>query len=571
MQKFSRCLDFILSHNLIMATLFVLIGIIVSLCLRYEIIIDLYNYHYFVPWAFLHHRTFTDIALAAENSYHNPLIDIPIYLLVKYFNHQPWVYYTYFGVFWGLLIFVFYKICRNILQPSQKAELFLALIIAMTGFATLSQIGTSSQEVILALGTMTTLYWLHKEIFITAKERPLVISAAGFLLGAMFGFKYTAVTYCLGAGFTLILFFKHLQHPIKTVFYFALGGILGFLCIDGFWMWRLYQEFGNPLFPYLNNIFKSDYIDAKMFSYNSVLYKKSFLDYLIFPYLVSFNQENRIAAEAFYRDPRFAIGYSLLLIAAISYLWSLITPKKRQLNVGTLFLVVFAFVSYVVWLFILPIMRYAIPIELLIAILGVMYFFTLKPKSAIGFALWCSAGLIMLFTLFAGLPYPNWGQRLGETQILYKNNVHLPQNSLILTVNYGTGATAARIAENNPDVKFANITTPFTMEGTKLAQKIEQYKKNSDYIAYMAVVKTPLTAFDYHTPTKYVFVDKRMKNSYENIRYILQNAIGIDKFYCQDISNAPHMLKVFLCIDKKDKRTVFPSSQRSVILKPRNK
>jgi hypothetical protein len=49
MQKFSRFLDFILFHNLIMATLFVLIGITINLCLRYEIIIDLYNYHYFVP------------------------------------------------------------------------------------------------------------------------------------------------------------------------------------------------------------------------------------------------------------------------------------------------------------------------------------------------------------------------------------------------------------------------------------------------------------------------------------------------------------------------------------------
>ena len=87
MQKFFRCLDFILPNNLIMATLFVLIGITLSLNLRYEIIIDLYNYHYLVPWAFLHHRTFTDIALAAENTYHNPLIDIPIYLLVKYFNN----------------------------------------------------------------------------------------------------------------------------------------------------------------------------------------------------------------------------------------------------------------------------------------------------------------------------------------------------------------------------------------------------------------------------------------------------------------------------------------------------
>ena len=569
MQKLARYLDFMLSSNLIMASLFVFIGAILSVNLRYEIFFDLYNYHYFLPWAFFHDRTFTDIAMAIENSYHNPLIDMPVYFLVQYFNEQVWVYYTFFGIFWGLLMFVFYKLCRNVLRLNQKIELFLILMISMTGFATLSQIGTSSGEVFLSLGTITTVYWLHKEIFITAKERPYVIFCAGFLLGAMFGFKLTAVTYCLGAGLALILFFKYLQRPYKTIFCFALGGIIGFLCIDGFWMWKLYQEFGNPLFPYLNNIFKSEYIDKTMFSYNSALYEKSFLDYLIFPYLVLFNQEERIAAEVFFRDPRFAIGYTLLLIAAGSYLVSWLKKQKYQINIGIMFLLAFVVLSYLVWLFVLPVIRYAIPMELLGALLGVLYFSAIKPKQIFGFAVWCGLGIILLFALFSGLPYPVWSKRAGETQLIYKNDVHLPKNSLILSLSAGTGAMAARIAENNPDVKFANMTAFFVMRGDKWTEKIEQYKKDSSYIAYMTVLKSPLKEFDYHTPTKYVLTEERLEGLLSNLKYVIQNYIGVDKFYCQDISKAPnHLIKVFLCIDKKDKDMIFPSSQKSMMFNP---
>lgn len=567
MQKFSRYLNYILSNNLIMILLFMLIGITISINFRHEILFDFYNYHYFLPWAFFHNRTFTDIALAVENSYHNPLIDFPIYFFVKYFNTKIWLYYSFFGILWGLLIFAFYKICRNVLQPNQKIELLLALIIAMTGFATLIQIGTSSGEIIISFGIITAIYWLHKEIFITAKQRLWVIFGTGFLLGAMFGLKLTAVIYCLGAGLALILSFKYLRQPIKAIFLFALGGLIGFLCVDGFWMWNLYKEFGNPLFPYLNNIFKSEYIDTKMITYNSTLHKKSFIDYLIFPYLVSFDQENRVSAEAFFRDPRFAIGYTLLLIATVTYLWPWRQKQKEQPNTGIMFLLTFAFLSYIVWLFVLPISRYAIPIEMMIALLGILYFYKIKPKSTIGFTLWCSAGLIMLFSLFAGLPYPTWGRRLTDTQLLYPSKVHLPKNSLVLSVSYGTGAAAAQIAEDNPDAKFANISAPFALKGSILGEKIEEYKKNSDYIAYMVIMRTSLTAFDGYTPPQYVFMGESTTNWHANLKYIVQNEIGIDKFYCQDVSNAPHLTKVFLCIDKKDKDKIFRTSAKSVLFK----
>src|SRR5262249_31395557 len=38
---------------------------------------------------------------------------------------------------------------------------------------------------------------------------------------------------------------------------YALGAACGFAGLHGWWSWRLYQEFGNPVFPYFNQVFHS--------------------------------------------------------------------------------------------------------------------------------------------------------------------------------------------------------------------------------------------------------------------------------------------------------------------------
>ena len=556
MKNFSKYIDLILKNNILMFVLFCAIAIVISLHFRYEVIADFNNYHYYLPWAFFHNRTFTDIALAMENSYHNPIIDMQYYFLVEYFNDNLTVFYTYTGIYYGILMFVFYKLCRLILKPEQKIELLLTMIIAMTGFAALSQIGTSSNEIIVSIGVMISLYMVYKELFVLRKERWLVFAGAGFLMGLMLGLKLTVVIYCVALGVTLILFYKKLKTPVKTICLFTIGGLLGFLTVDGWWMLILYQHFGNPVFPYFNNIFKSPYYAEEFLTYKD-FYKKTPSDYLLFPYKASFQLSERITAESPMLDVRLAVGYTLLWITILVGIFkrNLLESVKQHKNI--VFLVVFSVISYALWLQIFSIIRYAIPFEMLIALFIVLYFSALRPKNLIKFVLWTSGCIILSFMLLSGLPYISWGNRLAETQLVYENNVKLPENSLLINLSSGTGLAATQIVKNNPDVKLVNETSNLTVEGKKMHDIIEEYKENSSYRAYLVSLKSPIGEFDRYTPTNIIKSDN-LKEVFENLQFIIRTELKPENFYCKDISNTHNMMKTFLCIDKKDKYSIFP-------------
>lgn len=559
MNKILKFIDFILKNNILMLLFFCIIAVSISLHFRYEIISDFSNYHYYLPWAFFNDRTFTDIALAMENSYHNPLADMPYYFLVKYFNDNPTVFYIYTGMYYGILIFIFYKLCRLVFKPEQKTELLLTMIIAMTGFATLSQIGTSSNEILVCSGIMAGLYLLYKELFVLQKERGYILFISGGIMGMMLGLKLTVIVYCVAAGCTLILFYKILQTPVKTIVIFALGGLTGFLIVNGWWMYILYEHFGNPLFPYLNNVFKSPYYAEKFLTYSD-FYEKEAADYFLFPYKASFQLNNQVTSETEMLDVRLALGYTILLATIIVGIFkrNLISIIKQHQNI--VFLVVFSVISYALWLQIFSIIRYAIPFEMLIALFIVLYFSALRPNDLIKFALWASGCIILFFMLLSGLPYSSWGNRIGDAKLVYDNKIHLPEKSLLISLSPGTGLAATQIVKNNPDVKLANETSKLSVEGTKLHDTIEEYKKNSKYKAYLVNLKSPVAEFDRYTPINTIKGDN-LEEIFENLQFIIKTELKPEYFYCKDISKSHFLLKTFLCIDKRDKDAVFPPEE----------
>lgn len=556
MNKLQKLFYFILKNNILMLLFFCAVGIFLSLYFRYEMISDFNNYHYYLPWAFFNDRTFTDIALAMENSYHNPLVDMPYYFLVEYFNDNLTVYYTYTGLFFGILIFVFYKLCRLIFKPEQKIELLLTLIIAVTGFATLTQVGTCSNEILVSSGIMAGLYLVYKELFVLQSERGKIFAVAGYIMGVMLGLKLTAVIYCVASGCTLILFYKKLQTPVKTIGLFALGGFFGFLTVNGWWMFILYEHFGNPLFPYLNNIFKSPYYADKFLTYSD-FYEKEAADYFLFPYKASFQISDQVTSEAEMLDVRLALGYTLLWITLIFGIFkkNLLALIKQHQNI--VFLVVFSVISYALWLQIFSIIRYAIPFEMLIAVFIVLYFSAIRPQDLVKFALWASCCIILFFILLSGLPYASWGNRLGETKLVYDNNIKLPENSLLISLSPRTGLAATQIVKNNPDVKLANETSKFSVEGTKLHDTIEEYKRNSKYKAFLINLKSPVAEFDRYTPVNIIKGDN-LEEIFENLQFIIKTELKPENFYCKDVGEGHSVIKTFLCIDKKDKDSIFP-------------
>ena len=68
MNKIDKKITQIMQNNYIMCAFFLIIGILISVIYRYEILSDFNNYHYYLPWAFFHNRTFENIAVAMENS-----------------------------------------------------------------------------------------------------------------------------------------------------------------------------------------------------------------------------------------------------------------------------------------------------------------------------------------------------------------------------------------------------------------------------------------------------------------------------------------------------------------------
>src|SRR5262249_41014709 len=83
---------------------------------------------------------------------------------------------------------------------------------------------------------------------------------AGTLLGMSMGLKLTNCMFVLGLAVAWLWRFNFSVRYFGGGIMAGLGIILGFLIVDGWWAWRLWTEFQNPLFPFYNEIFKSPMI-----------------------------------------------------------------------------------------------------------------------------------------------------------------------------------------------------------------------------------------------------------------------------------------------------------------------
>lgn len=281
----------LLKNNSFILFLFLISGGLISAFLQYEAVWDFINYHYFNAWAFINGRVGYDVLLAGLNSFFNPLADVPLYYMIEYLNDYPRIIYFIQGLWFGALWFVFYKICLMYLDVTtlrDKLVLILCLLIALSGYATFKQIGTSTNEVMLAFLVMSGLYLLLKELFEIKSGNWKTFVLSGFLFGSAMGLKLTAFIYCVVIGFCLIVFYKQVKFPIRNILLFTFSGLIGFLVFDGFWLWKMWQMFENPFFPFANRFFKSSWLSAHNFTDNNFT-PKNWSDFALWPLIQSFS------------------------------------------------------------------------------------------------------------------------------------------------------------------------------------------------------------------------------------------------------------------------------------------
>jgi hypothetical protein len=326
---------------------------------------DFRNYHWYIPYAFLHGRLGFDIAVAHQATYYNPLLDTPFYLLATHLH--AWLALGILGAIQGANIVPLYFLCRSLLriEPGRLIAAIVALL-CMLGSLTLYLAGATYYDNVMSLFVLSALAVVianrEKLRCGSVRQNASIAALAGILVGAAVGLKLPEAPFAVGFAAALVVLPGDPRNRLARLGGALGGGILGFAIFEGFWMAEMLRLTGNPIFPYFNEHFHSPL--ALSAPYRDLRFIPRSLEHqLLFPLLFSFDW--RVADDLPFRDIRVGVAY-ILLVAAIP-VWFLPRHRENPLVVPDVAAALFAFAaaSYAIWLKIFAIYRYIVILEML--------------------------------------------------------------------------------------------------------------------------------------------------------------------------------------------------------------
>lgn len=503
-------------HDVIIFLAFIILAGILSISLGTDRSTDVYNYHIYNPWAFLNNRIGFDLLPADIQSYFNPLLDIPYFLMIKYFNNHPMIITFLWGFSYALFLFMIYKISALIFKNYCKlGTTIVSIMIASGTVMVVRHIGWLSPDILIGDFALIALYLILKSF---GKDyHPKLIFIAGLIAGVATGLKYTAVIFAIPLLVTFLIFFKKFTNTKKSFLLLFAGMVTGFLITDGFWMFILYKEFHNPLFPYFNWLFHSDYINmpnvfTSDFSQGLNNIQKQTL--LLYPFYYTF-------------DRYFQIFYSLIFINLLTIPF---VKKENFENIFKInldyadFILIFSFMSYLILAKTFAIVRYYAPVYgmvgiiIIITLLKIFYILSriiqfTKEKTKINFIpdiikyhyLYIMLSLICLSIAFI----PNYksittrpGARIPIGEELIKiSNANIHDNSIVL-VERGTGIV---IPFQNPYAKYIGLNS---YRFTKTDKVLLSDK-------YIQQIKTLIQKYPKHV---YILANRRYPEQNEHVK-----------------------------------------------------
>jgi hypothetical protein len=323
---------------------------------------DLRNYHYYNGWAFLHGLVGRDLLVAQTPSFYNPLLDLPYAWAAGWMDARLLAFLL--GALHGgnfiLLTLLGERLLAEALPPRWRT--WMALLLAAAGCAgavALSEIGTVFYDNVTSWGLFATLLLLARWWPRLSEGDHRAAFLAALPLGLVFGLKQTMAIYAIGLCPALLLTLPAPPRRRLTIaFAFGLGIVAGLLATGGFWMLHLWHSYGNPTFPYFNQLFhspwglNSDYRDP-------AFEPKSPAHWLLFP--LYFALDSRIACEVSFFDLRLPLLF-LLVPAALPLVW------RRRPQVALICLALA--ITYVVWIRLFAIYRYLVAVEMLAPLLA---------------------------------------------------------------------------------------------------------------------------------------------------------------------------------------------------------
>ncbi|MBI5590200.1 MAG: hypothetical protein HY881_06920 [Deltaproteobacteria bacterium] len=435
---------------------------------------DLRNYHFYNPYSFLYNRMDFDVLPSQVANFYNPLLYVPFYYAVSLLPPKGvgfllgWVQGLNFPLLLAIARLVIPATIEGENSPwKQGAICFGISLIGMLGAANISEMGTMFSDNLLSLLILSSLWIVlsaMRHLLVSGWRKKLaVVIGAGFLAGSAIGFKQPAAIYAIGLCAAFFVLKAPFMHRFFLSFFYGIGVLSGIAATGGYWLYEMWTRFKNPLFPYFNLLFQSPM--ATIGDYRDTQYLPDNIgEALISPFFFGFAPYE--FSEVAFRDLRIPILYILLLALLVHRFVDGVSlrPEQRETRTDPVFdssirfLLASGVLSYLTWVKMFAIFRYALVIELL-APLGI---WLLLDRMISGrFAKYTAAGACLILIL-ATLSPADWGRvSWGEDYFGAKLPViEKPEDTLVIMA--GNDPCAYLIPLFPKAVRFVRIQSYFT-------------------------------------------------------------------------------------------------------------
>jgi len=443
---------------------------------------DLRYYHLYAPWAYLHDRYLYDIGPAQEQGFLNPTADLLLYGLISSpLNEAPRIIAFIMGAVHGINAAVLLAIVCYVIRPFQAMERWtlraVAWLMGVSGAGFVSLVGTSSNDLTSSLFVMGSLLGVLN-VAGSANERGAEVGFAGsgILAGIGIGLKYTSAVYAPGLGVVALVVAAR-RRTVGGLVVFGLGALIGFLAVAGHHMFVLWQAFGNPTFPYLNQIFQSPYWEPEAVRDVRFL-PLDFWQLITYPFYWT-TIDTYIVAEPPFRDWRAAIAYVAMVAGLLVFAARYIRHGYRRAGAsaqtrGLDLVITFVVVSYFSWALGFGYYRYAIPLEMLTGVVtvGVLIGLFEESRLRVGMAI-VSLAVAATSTVYLDWGRGRYGDRYVDVQV-----PPLPTHSIVLIATWDPVAFFIPYAE--PSAQYLGIENNYLelSQNNKLASEVKRIMRS---------------------------------------------------------------------------------------------
>jgi hypothetical protein len=285
---------------------------------------DSLSYHLYAGFSAIHDRFAQDYFPAGPQSYFNPYVYLPLYFLVGS-SLSSLEISSVLAIVHSVMLWLTYELAASVCpwEDPRKRLMFglCAVAFALINPILLQQIGSTFADI--TTGELVLGGWLLLALAVRTPSTARVI-CAGLLCGIATGLKLTNAVHAIAAFAILIMLPLTLTGRIRQGLAYGISLGLGVAAVAAPWSYRLEQRFGNPLFPLLNNIFRSPEFPTG----SSAVFRfipESFAEAFWRPFAM-IDPVTMVHEEPRAPDPR----YALLLILFGVFFWRWLWARRRR-------------------------------------------------------------------------------------------------------------------------------------------------------------------------------------------------------------------------------------------------